>query len=54
MVVIKSGYHFISDEALMELTDSLWTMYSENADDVPMLLAKVPWNHVRGLMKNQR
>ena len=29
----NSGYHFIPDEVMMELTDSLWTMYSENADD---------------------
>ena len=29
----NSGYHFIPDEVLMELSDSLWTMYSENADD---------------------
>ena len=29
----NSGYHFIPDEVIMELSDSLWTMYSENADD---------------------
>ncbi len=29
----NSGYHFIPDEVMMELSDSLWTMYSENADD---------------------
>ena len=26
----NSGYGFISDDVLMELSDSLWTMYSED------------------------
>ncbi len=28
----NSGYHFIPDEVMIELSDSLWTMYSNNAD----------------------
>ena len=38
---------FIPDEVMMELTDSLWTMYSENADDSAYATKLwYPWNHV--------
>ena len=35
----NSGYHFISDQKLIELSDSLLTMWSLNADDYP----NKPW-----------
>ena len=34
----NTGYHFLPDEAMVSLTDSVWTMYSENTNDWPQKL----------------